>query len=561
MIKKNIKRLVNCSPYLKRLYYRYRIKSADSVIAETVKNLGQLTKKSQNSEEDSGERVLIVTIPSLPTTVVVDMLVAKGLDSLGAQVCGLAIDACLPADLSTEIGIISPDDLINRGPAFLKEVYSEDQNIEAWRQTGIEFHLLSDLLSTDIHEEADTIADDYSASTVCEFNIDGWPLGEHALAGALRYFARGDLEPGEESEGIVKAYLKAAYMLWKALEKLQNNLRPEVVVCVNGIYVPGGIVNLSAAAFGTRFVCWNVAYRKKCLLFSHGDTYHKTLMNEDPEVWKEAELPVGWQEEIRNYLLSRERGGRDWIVFNQDPNVEDVSALCTRLNIQKPLVVVLTNVVWDAQLHYPANVYSNMVEWILGTIELMWDRDDLDVAIRIHPAETSGDIPSRQRVEDSIRQRFGKLPTHIRVIGPEDNTSTYVLCAAADTVIIYGTKTGLELVARGTPVVVCGEAWIRNKGLTTDVTTQQMYAETLAALPCSEKLPQEQRELGERYAYHFFFRRMIEVSSLKPTGTEPQLQASVDDYSSFPKNDLGLMTICKGILYGDPFVYAPESEK
>ncbi len=39
------------------------------------------------------------------------------------------------------------------------------------------------------------------------------------------------------------------------------------------------------------------------------------------------------------------------------------------------------------------------------------------------------------------------------------------------TVLIYGTKTGVELSAQGTPVIVGGEAWIRNKGLTMDASS------------------------------------------------------------------------------------------
>ncbi len=37
----------------------------------------------------------------------------------------------------------------------------------------------------------------------------------------------------------------------------------------------------------------------------------------------------------------------------------------------------------------------------------------------------------------------------------------WMLC---DAVLIYGTKTGVELSSRGIPVVVAGEAWVRGKG-------------------------------------------------------------------------------------------------
>ena len=40
--------------------------------------------------------------------------------------------------------------------------------------------------------------------------------------------------------------------------------------------------------------------------------------------------------------------------------------------------------------------------------------------------------------------------------------STYALMSLCNTAIIYGTKMGVELTSVGMPVVVAGEAWIRN---------------------------------------------------------------------------------------------------
>ncbi len=46
--------------------------------------------------------------------------------------------------------------------------------------------------------------------------------------------------------------------------------------------------------------------------------------------------------------------------------------------------------------------------------------------------------------------------------------STYALMSLCNSAIIYGTKMGVELTSVGLPVIVAGEAWIRNKGLTHD---------------------------------------------------------------------------------------------
>jgi hypothetical protein len=64
---------------------------------------------------------------------------------------------------------------------------------------------------------------------------------------------------------------------------------------------------------------------------------------------------------------------------------------------------------------------------------------------------------------------------------------------------------------------------------------------------------------ARKYAYHFFFRRMIPVDQVEPTGSQPQFRIairSVDDL--LPERSAGLDVICDGILRGTPFVYPAE---
>jgi hypothetical protein len=57
------------------------------------------------------------------------------------------------------------------------------------------------------------------------------------------------------------------------------------------------------------------------------------------------------------------------------------------------------------------------------------------------------------------------------------------------------------------------------------------------------------------YAYHYFFRRMIPLTSLDPNGgIPPELNVrSLVDID--PGRDPGLDVICDGILTGSPFVF------
>jgi len=88
---------------------------------------------------------------------------------------------------------------------------------------------------------------------------------------------------------------------------------------------------------------------------------------------------------------------------------------------------------------------------------------------------------------------------------PESRISTYVTMLQCNAVILYGTKTGVELTSVGMPVIVGGEAWIRNKGITFDASSPAEYFELLDRLPFPTRMDETTIRRARMYAYHFFF--------------------------------------------------------
>lgn len=381
-------------------------------------------------------------------------------------------------------------------------------------------------------------------------------IDEHAYAGALRYFGRGTLPDGAIGENVLAKYIEGAERTAAMMRRLVAENRPEVAVFHHGIYVPQGVVGNVLRGTGVRVVNWGPAYRKGTVIFSHGNSYHHTMMDEEPAQWSD----IHWSEDedaaVMSYLRSRWTGGNDWINFQENAE-QDISIIKERLalDFSRPVIGLLTNVIWDAQLHFRQSAFPSMLDWLFASIEYFIKRSDLQLVIRIHPAEVLGTVPSRQCATDEIFGRFGVLPPHIKIIGPEEKISTYSLMALCNSVLAYGTKTALELACTGLPVVVAGEAWCRGKGFTVDVSSPDEYLLTLDRLPFSTPLTAEQITAARKYAYHFFFRRMITVRNLSPLdrfGPYAVKVSRLDDL--LPGADPGLDIICDGILENKPFV-------
>lgn len=515
---------------------------------------------------ETGPAVLMATAVGGHTQfTVLESALNMALTVRGARVDTLVCDAALPACLRSKITAIGPRNLANYeiGATICKGCHAASKAV--FDKTDLPQIPLSTLLDENDLVRAKELSDSVPAADIPAYALDGLPVGEHCHAGALRYYGIGDISDEPEGEAVLRRYFESGLRVAFAMRRLLASKTYESVVTNHGIYTPHGVVNAVTRAAGTRTVAWNLAYRKQCAIFSHNETYHHTLMSEPTSAWENINWSRRHEKDILNYLDSRRKGGRDWIWFNRDgdENMERFGRE-TGIDWDKPVIGMLTNVVWDAQLHYPANAFKSMLDWVEQTVDYFSRRPDLQLVIRVHPGELAppgGQTVSRQPVREEILAHFGgKLPTNIFIIPPESKTSTYAVADRCNAVIIYGTKTGVELTSQGIPVIVAGEAWIRNKGLTMDAVDPRSYFQILDTLPLHARNDKRQVERARKYAYHFFFRRMVPVPFLvsEPEAWPPyriQVKA-LDDLQK--GRHLGLDVLCDGILTGAPFIYEAE---
>jgi hypothetical protein len=493
----------------------------------------------------SGPHVLIATSTgsNWPCSSFESML-GVALTLRGARVSFLLCDGALPACQECDHQWLEPLKLIQNGPQgdLCRSCFAPAKAM--LESTGLPLLRYSQFINSN--------ADPSDSSMNPE-------LLEHANAGALRYFGRGTLPADDAGTSVLQRYINAAQTTADVIDTLIQRESPDIAVSHHGIYVPQGAVGHVLRKAGIRIVNWGLSYRKSTVLFSHGNSYHHTMADELPEQWADQNWFSGEEEKIMEYLCSRRSGGNDWISFQ--PSAEaDIGKFISDMGLDRsrPIIGLLTNVIWDAQLHFRQAAFPSMLEWLFATIEHFIKRPDLQLVIRIHPAEVHGSVPSRQLAADEISQRFGKLPDHIKVIGPEVNISTYSLMALSNSALVYGTKTALELACNGLPVVVAGDAWCRGKGFTIDASSHEEYRQALEALPFPRGLTEGQISAARRYAYHFFFRRMIPLRNLKPLKHFGPYKVCVDQLDELgPGVDPGLDLICDGILTGRNFVFQP----
>jgi hypothetical protein len=517
--------------------------------------------RNQGRQRNKPDRILIATATAghLPS-MTMESLLGVTLSVRGTAVDYLLCDGLLTACMMCEINWYSDlEAFCTNGPVDRCQSCFQP-SAKMLDEAGFRHLGLSSLLSKTERENARVLARSTSFQKIACYSIDGVSVGEHAMAGALRFFARGDLDTTPQAETVLRRYFEAALLTYYASRHLLKDGHYKVVVLNHGIYVPQGVIAEIARRLGVRVVTWHPAYRRGCFIFNHDETYHHGLMTEPVSLWEGMRWSDGHREQIKQYLRSRWIGKQDWVRFQQDPNFDLEAVQCELgIDFSHPTVGLLTNVVWDARLHYRANAFPGMLNWLFSSIAYFEKRPDLQLIIRVHPGELTGTLPSRQQVMSEIKKAFPRLPPNIFIIPPESRISTYVVMSQCNVALIYGTKTGVELTASGIPVIVAGEAWIRGKGVTLDAKSEGDYYRVLNSLPLSSQLDATTQERALKYAYHFFLRRMIPVECVGERKGWPPFGVSITSLSDLaPGKSIGLDIICQGILTGSQFIYPAE---
>lgn len=512
----------------------------------------------------SSTKVLVATSVSGHLTALnFESMIAKSLAIRNCEVNALICDGVLPSCMDCDNRFFPNknriNSLINNGPRELC-VSCTKVGEKIYKGLGVRLIKYSENLTEENYLEAKEIVERVNVNKIREYLYENIPVGEHAYAGALRFYARGDIDNEIMSQNMLQTYFMASLLSMFMMRNLLKREKYEVCFLNHGIYVPQGILAEVCRSMGVRVVTWNPAYRKSCFILSHDTTYHHTLMNEDVSSWQNMNWNEDLEQGLMEYLKSRMTGSNDWIWFHDKPEF-DIKEIEDELKIDlnKPTTGLLTNVIWDAQLHYPANAFKDMMSWIIESIKWFSNNPDQQLVIRIHPAEISGSLPSRQKVEDEILAAFQNIPKNIFIISPESKISTYAIMSKCNSVLIYGTKTGVELTSIGIPVIVAGEAWIRNKGISIDCSTKDEYISALEELPFIERMPRDKITLARKYAFHFFFRRMIEIPFMQKRLGWPSIEPILKDAHVLEEGKCkGLDIVCNGIIRGTPFISKAE---
>ncbi|MBA2112900.1 hypothetical protein [Bremerella alba] len=401
-----------------------------------------------------------------------------------------------------------------------------------------------------------------------DFNYLGIAVGEHAYSTTVRTQRRGTLIDNPETRALSRRYLAASMMVVDLMERLIEDVKPERVVAIHGVYVTHGTICEVARKHNIPVVVYGTPLRKNSIWLSHKDTYHRTLISEPKHLWENLALTPARRARMNEYIAGKRLGGREYAAYYKD-SIDSPDAIRQELGLRSdlPVVSLFTNVLWDAQLYYQYNAFDNMLDWLNRTITYFGERGDVQLVIRIHPAEANGgrgSLPTNQPILAEIEREFSQLPANVKIIPPESKMNSYTLAEMSSAALIYGARMGVEIAMLGVPLIVAGETFNRGKGYSHDVESAEEYFELLDRVTELPSRVPDSIGLATKYAYHYFFKLMMDFP-LYGVSDEFQVSGARLAFKTLDELKVGkcasLDTICNGISDGEtPFLHDELSD-
>ncbi len=227
--------------------------------------------------------------------------------------------------------------------------------------------------------------------------------------------------------------------------------------------------------------------------------------------------------------------------FGRNENIRDIISI----DENKRNIFLFSNVLWD--IGELGVLFPGIAEWVIETIEMIKDKDNIHLYIKPHPGEKYDSFSSLKGIEDIIREKYPKMPENVTIIRPELKIKPYDLFQYIDLgVVFYGTL-GLEMLLQGIPVLVAAQPPYSGMGLAYEPQTIMEYRKIL--LGEAEPMNAD-KEMIELFAYFYFLKTSIPWNLTKQAYDDSRFDGfsfnSLDDLA--PGKNKYLDHVCNCIL-------------
>lgn len=192
-----------------------------------------------------------------------------------------------------------------------------------------------------------------------------------------------------------------------------------------------------------------------------------------------------------------------WDKYRSDQDVSigksSMTPLEEFLNRRGKTALLGTNCVGDSAALGRQTIFDNQPAWLSRMVEWFEAHEEKNLLIRIHPNETLRERPVKLR---HVARRLADSVENVFVIGPDESINTFELVDQVEVGLTWVSTLGVDLVARGVPVICSARAPYYDLGFVEAPGSKDEYWQLLEK---SLSVGGEVNERQKRRAYKYLF--------------------------------------------------------
>jgi hypothetical protein len=360
----------------------------------------------------------------------------------------------------------------------------------------------------------------------------GYDIGFHAASRAMNQLRRGrldlaDPEVAEKFRWTIAQSLSAAI----AADAIVRGVRPDKHVATAQNLTPWAEFSEAALRHDVDLLYWMPAQVEESLLwrrYAYADR-HEHFFTLAPETWDRvrsmpwsaddgASFLAGLRESYvtGNWFHRKKLGGKR--VKTREEVVAELG-----LDPAKKIAVVFTHVLYDATFWFGKNLFGDYVGWLVETAKAAAANPGVNWVIKLHPENVRRSEENVGRYELENLEEFlllrdvfaGGWPDHVKLMTPENDTSTSSLFDFADYALTVRGTVGLEFPCFGVPTLTGGTGGYSGRGFTIDSETPEEYLDRLARIQDIPRMAPERVALAQRFSYGVFHLKPVPFPSFE----------------------------------------------
>lgn len=386
------------------------------------------------------------------------------------------------------------------------------------------------------------------------WTFDAKPVGALVRNSVLWFLRKSRPDLSTHDATVYRDFLIAGAEIARMAPRLLDAVRPDVIVELNGLFFAEQILNAYVPA-GCRVATYEAGWRLNSLGFDWLSDRGFADVDDAWDRWRDRPLSSDESARLDAWIQSRRAGDmqRDFYVKFDGPGGARGPLESLGLDPARPTAVLFTNLVWDTAVLGRNLGFRSIGEWIECAVDWFATRPDLQLVIRIHPAE---DLRPAQETNEKLSDFVNRLtlPANVRLVPSAAPVSSYALIEAASAVLVYTSTAGLEAALYGRPALVAARVYYASRGFTRDAANAEALGAQLDGALSSPRLSSAQVDLARRFAYLLLFRFLCDIPVVKQRPHSLPLLEPSEAPLVAPGQAAAFDRLMERLLHGGPFV-------